>query len=528
VPGFGSLFGTGNGGGVSPRQRLALLVSAATLAAAVLLVTWLSPKEAPARPPRDLLDYAQPGVLAAMRVRDAAGLWEDLARTRFWAEARAHRIPARLEALGRRLLPYVPPPVLGLAPLSRRLFALDAAVFVYTAGAEFEVAAVARAREPIVLDIPGSETELYRGFSLHAVSTAPGRPLHATWRGMAVLAASTRQRLKALVDRHLGATGPRLTDDPLYASAVGALPAADRAFAFVDLRRAFAHPTWAALARGAAARLRALAASIDVRRRGARLVLGLAHDGLPAPFATAAAHLGRARRLRAPTLAPEGSLAFAGGAIATARLRDALSKLPWLARDLPDNLAEVMGSASGEIAFGALPGRPVPSLWLAAEMNSKEAAESALAALSAGIPGPLGEALAPLTGRRERRVDGARLVVRDLPLVGAVATGARGRWVFGGGAPAVEAVAQALGENRWGPSALAREVFSSPQQVLAWVDAEAVLAALRRAAPGLPALRRILAAAGRLPEVLRDLGAALRFEEGRVVAQLFVAWRDLP
>jgi hypothetical protein len=533
VPGLGSGFGVGGEGGrgLSPRQRLALLVSGVTLAAAMLIVLMLSPRDPPAQPPRDLLGYGAPGATLAVRVDRAMEIGRHLAQSRVLAEARSLGLYASWRTWGEALVARLPAALRDLAPLAQRLLEHDVALFLYEGAHGTEVAIVARASAPVSLDLPTKDPEEYRGHRLATFSPALGRALHVTWRGLHVFVASTRERLRGLVDRHVGASGPRLTEDPGFQAAVGALPRSERAFAFLDVGRM---PRAARQAFAPLGEAKAAALSVDLRPGGVKLAVGLAHGALAPRAAQAASLLGVARPFRVPDVAPPQALAFVGARLSPSRLQDwiAAPTPGWLgaARDAltrvvgSDLLPELARSVSGEIAAGLVGARPFPSAFVAARLRDGEPARPSLDRLAeTAALAPSALAAAP----RERSVGPVRLLTRELPVGGGTGYGLHGGWLFGGGLEAAEGVARALSGTKWKPSAMARELLFEPAQVLGWVDVRALVAGLRRGAIAVPALREALERWGRLPETLVDLGFVARFEPKRVEVRGFVRIRDL-
>jgi hypothetical protein len=243
-----------------------------------------------------------------------------------------------------------------------------------------------------------------------------------------------------------------------------------------------------------------------------------------------------------PAVTPREVLAFGGIRFSPQRLRERLraggGPLPgWLApleRLLaatwsPAEVDRALGNSAGEAALGLLPSRPFASLYVAGSVVSPEIAAATLAAIGEGRPSPGDDDLGLHPRREDKTVDGVRLTTRAHELLPTRARGYglyRG-WLFGGDLPAAEGLAKALAGTRWKPSALAREVFSQPAQILGWVDGAAVLQALRRAAVFEPGIGAELRELGRLPESLLDAGGVLRVESNRICAQAFVRYRDL-
>jgi hypothetical protein len=520
------------------RQRFALLVSATTLIAALLIVLALSPREPPARPPRDLLGYGESGVLAVVRLQRVAEIWKELRASRFFAEARARGL-GDLEAwMERSLLPYLPAELRALSPFASSLLDLDLVVFLYSGEKGLELGAVGRGSAPVDFRALSEGGEKYRGHELYSAGQ-----LHLTWRGPWVLLASTRPRLKRLLDRHLGARGLSLADDPSYRRAMEGLSVSDRALLYLNLERGLTLEPWRSLVPSLPRKwwgeAKAFALTIDPRPRGARVTASLVHGAAPQWAAEAGAWLGSPRLLGARAVAPRDAVWFAGASLADAPLRKHLSEndgaVPeWMAPLLSlvegalgkKRLAQLLEKPPIEAAMGMVPASPLPSLFGAVRVQEPTSAQPALRVLADYLPGALGDALNPVSRRRERTVDGVALFTRELDASSGVGYGLHRDWLFGGGITAAERVAKAIGGRPWQPSPLAAEIFTQPAALLGWIDLRATSETVRRGSATNPRLRQVLERLGRLPEALLEAGVTATFEPDRVVGRAFVGFRD--
>jgi len=246
------------------------------------------------------------------------------------------------------------------------------------------------------------------------------------------------------------------------------------------------------------------------------------------------------KALATPQLHVEvNAIGFLGAELSAARLRERLVASPrpppwleplrdWAARALEGGALERgVASLTGEVTLGLARASPFPSLYGAVQVRDAAAAGRTLALLTEFVPSDLGDVLRLLSRRSERTVEGVRVVVREIPVAGGLGWGLHDGWLFGGGLVAAEGMAAALAGKGWKPSPLAAEVLAGPAHAVGWVDARAVVNALRRASLAGAPLERIWQRLGRLPEALRDAGFALRAEAGRIVGRAFVRYEDL-
>jgi len=461
------------------------------------------------------------------------------AESQFWAEVRAVEVGRNLEHLAALLKPNLPRRSPTWRPRAQAL-EMDLAP---SSTRPLPGASRARRSQPRAAERPPRHRARRGAPRPHpaGLRPAPGRELHLAWQDELLFAASTRERLTALIDRYEGAGTARLDQDPGFKSVVADLPSGDRALLYVDLSQVLSREPWSRAAPELRRWLPGEPRPLPSRRtRVPGPSAGSPPDRRPLSLwaAELASVLGKAEPLGTPAVTPKEVLAFGGLRFSPERLRERLSQsggpVPdWLA-PLKRLLAATWSPAKQAARSATFRERQRSASSQRTRSRRSTWQPRRLRGDRLGYPGRDWERLSDsdddlgLRLRHEdKNIDGVHLTTRTHELLAtrAFGYGLHRGWLFGGDLPAAEGVAKALAGARWEPSALAREVFSQPAQLLGWVDGAQLLQALRRAAPFRPWLAERLRELGRLPEALIDAGGVLRLEANRICAQAFVRYR---
>jgi hypothetical protein len=556
MPGLG-LWGDDGGPVETKKRRIVVGVLVLVGMGAAIAATVLSPSFTGKGGPLELMRLAEPDAVAVIRSRDAAALWRTVESSNAWRTAPRDQILRALRETYDRLAPGLPPAVRALEPLAERLWAYDAALFLYAAPSGFEATVAARAPAAIDLDawfaardggggISLARADAHRGYTVRVLTDAKGRTLQLAAKDRTLLAASTRERLLSLVERAAERASPAptkrpsLADSPAFRSASEALARDGRFFLYLDVPRLVSSPAGAAIRADAPFFdvLGPVALAFDTREGGITASIDAAVRSWPSWSETPRRLLGAPAVLRAPAVAPKNALAFAGLRLDPARLRERFAPSAALPNDFFAPVQRFIASAlkkevdatienlTGEGVAGLSPATLLPSPFGMVGVRDEARAQATVKALAAFVPGDLADVIRALSTARERVVEGVRLTTRELPLVGGLGYGVHKGWLFGGGLAGAEAAARALTGQTWVMHPLAREVFSAQAHALGWIDASS-FGGVVRALRGWFGFEELIRFVGRLAETLVDAGVAIRFDADRVVARAFLRLRDL-